>query len=307
MGEHLRDLKALQLRCNRLTSVPDALGQCTALEALDMSRNLLSECTGAAALPRLRSLNVSSSAALTALPALLPSTLRELRCADCGLEAIAASAFTGSPHLEVLDLARNRLEELPLSVSCLAELRHLALDENRIETIPDRLCDCEALVTVSFDFNGDIRKLPPQMGHWRGLTTFRAARANIAVIPESFRRLTKLHTLDLGGSPIRVPVRSRLPHVLSIADDPEECDRVRRAVAGHYDALARCNQSNNFDVEAAWIRAGVRKAPTRTRDEVRKALAQRQREVDESGARQAGLVAQLVRFGRGEGITQLPG
>jgi hypothetical protein len=63
------------------------------------------------------------------------------------------------PALEVLDLSRNRVSDIPLNITRLSNLKVLALQGNLIQTVPHSLSDMEGLQVIKLENNPLISPL----------------------------------------------------------------------------------------------------------------------------------------------------
>ncbi len=136
-----RGCSTLNLACNRLTALPESLGQLTQLQSLNLSGNRLTalpEWLGQ--LTQLQSLNLSGNR-LTALPESL-GRLTQLR---------------------TLDLGDNRLTALPDSLGQLTQLRHLSLWQNRLTALP-KLLGRLPVLEVLIAYDNQLKTLPESLG-----------------------------------------------------------------------------------------------------------------------------------------------
>jgi hypothetical protein len=116
----------LYLFGNRLTSLPEWIGQLQSLESLSVSNNKLTELPDSIGeLKSLRNLNLSDNELSS-----LPSSLGDLR------------------FLVTLDLERNRLSALPDSISKLSSLIRLDVTDNLLTWLPDSLTELRTLTQL---------------------------------------------------------------------------------------------------------------------------------------------------------------
>ncbi len=134
----LRKLRMLDLGHNRLTEVPDALGDLDGLtDFLYLHDNRLQSLPQSLArLTRLRYLNISRNA-FEAVPecACGMSSLIELRVDDNRL-AVLPNSIGRLSLLRELHLRNNRLESLPPAIGGLQELRQIDLRGNPLQHLP---------------------------------------------------------------------------------------------------------------------------------------------------------------------------
>ena len=102
-----------------------------------------------------------------------------------------------------LKLAGNQLAEIPseFCYGTLAQsLRSLDLSRNRLTYLPVSLPELKSLVNLKLDCN-ELQLLPRGFGKLQQLKFFSASSNKLAVLPYSFSRLT-LDSLDLFGNPL---------------------------------------------------------------------------------------------------------
>jgi Leucine-rich repeat (LRR) protein len=153
-------LSTLNLRLNRLRSLPVDIGKLASLEELDLSENRLE------ALP----------AEITRL-----SRLKVLRIQGNSLEALPESigALTSLQHLHI---GGNHLEELPASIGRLHALESLSAENNLLVTLPSSIGGLRNL--RSLDISGNrISSLPKEFAHLSALRSCNAAQNHLKDLP----------------------------------------------------------------------------------------------------------------------------
>jgi Leucine-rich repeat (LRR) protein len=137
----LKNLRMLDLGHNRLTCVPNALGDLDGLtDFLYLHDNQLTSLPASLArLTKLRYLNVSENA-FEAFPEPISSmaSLIELRASDNGLTSLPDS-IACLLRLRELHLRNNKLTSLPDSIGTMHELRQIDLRGNPLKHLPQAI------------------------------------------------------------------------------------------------------------------------------------------------------------------------
>ena len=132
-----------------------------------------------------------------------PLRYRRLRLEGQGLEKLDARARE-LVNLELLDLSRNRLSELP-DLRCLTGLVRLDLTGNRFKALPDWLASMSRLRQLRAGENllTEVIRLPPHLEElYLGYNRIRR-------VPDSIALMTKLRVLDLSGNPLKAAISPR--------------------------------------------------------------------------------------------------
>jgi len=160
----------------KLTELPESLGQLTQLQKLELSNNQLTalpEWMGQ--LTQLQKLGLSHNQ-LTTLPDWL-------------------GQFT---KLQQLELSRNRLAALPESLGQLTNLRELALSDNQLSRLPESMEHLKRLQRLELD-NNQLKALPQSIRRLRALTRLCLNENELVELPEWIGELSKLTDLPIGG------------------------------------------------------------------------------------------------------------
>ncbi|XP_042433025.1 putative disease resistance protein RGA3 [Zingiber officinale] len=92
------------------------------------------------------------------------------------------------------------IQDLPSTVSTLHCLRYLNLAENKIETLPESLCNLSNLCALILSLCKELKELPRQIHKLRKLQILKLSCClRIQKLPESITRLVNLKELDVGG------------------------------------------------------------------------------------------------------------
>ena len=184
----------------KLTELPESLGQLTQLQTLDLSGNQLTalpEWLGQ--LTQLQDLNFENNR-LTALPESL-GQLTQLQTLDLsGNQLTALPEWLGQlTQLQDLNFENNRLTALPESLGQLTQLQTLDLRNNQLTALPESLGQLEQLQTLYLTGN-QLTALPESLGQLTQLQTLRLESNDLTALPESLGQLTQLQTLFLYGN-----------------------------------------------------------------------------------------------------------
>ncbi|XP_065658516.1 uncharacterized protein LOC136083035 [Hydra vulgaris] len=147
--QHLSSFKDVILSYNEIKSIPSTgiLNYFGAVQKLNLSSNKLQEVPEELfRLPKLRSIN------------LLENKLRHL-----------PNVKEWSPSLTTITLKSNLLETFPSNVEGLL-VKYLNLASNRLDCVPESICNLKCLKTLDISQNVDIHSLPVSMGKLSKLT-----------------------------------------------------------------------------------------------------------------------------------------
>lgn len=182
----LKTLKELYFGCydtvspgNKLTIVPDWIGNLTALEKLDFYKNELTKLPNTIEkLTKLKALILDGNK-LTELPL----TIGNLK------------------NLESLLLGRNQLTFLPNCIGSLTALLGLHISQNELTELPYTIGNLTLLRELRIRENKLIN-LPCTIGNLRKLTTLSLEDNKLSTLPDSFYKLKELICLNLVRNPL---------------------------------------------------------------------------------------------------------
>lgn len=186
MGCNYTDICQSRASCTSATleKLPDSLGSCKNLEALDL------QCNNLATLPPwLGSL----------------SNLRhlDLQAATQGAgnhPLVEYPAHGSYPELLFASLGKNNFHNLGLKVNSFADmpkLTHLEISKASLTALPESLGNLENLRTLDASSNDDLKQMPASIGNLRKLVSIDLKQTSIKRLPSSFGKLHQLSSVIL--------------------------------------------------------------------------------------------------------------
>lgn len=176
-------VRFLDLNCNSIQDIPEAIGGLSSLQKLFLNSNCIEDESlswkGLSSLKSLSFLSLSQNL-LTTLPSDLGAltTLKELR------------------------VANNKLTCLPDEIGLLVNLEVLEANDNRIRTIPSCIGNCKALVEVDLSSNLLV-ELPETFSNLGNLKALHLHNNGLKSLPMTLlKNCNQLSTLDLHGTEI---------------------------------------------------------------------------------------------------------
>jgi internalin A len=178
----LKSLRLFKAYLNKISSVPETIGNCTLLEKIDLSNNHLTDLPDTwSTLDNLSFLALNGNQIKQLPPSLADcSSLRKINIRNNKINTISNS-FGSSSSLKIIMGCNNSFKEVPTGLSDMTSLSMLYLKENAITSI-------DSSISV-------LNKLPSL----RGLDL---SSCEISSIPSSFKNITQLKRLNLYGNPL---------------------------------------------------------------------------------------------------------
>ncbi|KAK5708927.1 hypothetical protein LTR17_020255 [Elasticomyces elasticus] len=210
----LKGLEILDLKANRLLSLPDAIRELVGLRVLDVGGNQLTTLPiGALQMLPLLELDASNNALIGSLFPLGcvggHETLQVLNIANNSLAALTFSGEVGFPRLKVLDVTNNHFTGLP-AMGGWVELATLTAGDNKITEIPEGFTGLRKLRTVNFTGN-ELRLLDPEIARMESL--------EVLVLAANPMREKKY--LSMTAADIKKDLRSKLEPEEDQVSEPE--------------------------------------------------------------------------------------
>lgn len=168
----LKNLRALEWTGNRLEHIPSKITALEKLEklAIGFNSNLESSTTVLKALPNLKELYISG----------LKRGMKRPMILNVGILTT----------LEALWLSHNELQDLPISLFDLKQLRRLSLANNKLEQLSERLGELSNLEYLYLEKN------------------------QLTTLPNSIKKLKKLRHINLANNPIEIKEKRTLQRIL---------------------------------------------------------------------------------------------
>ncbi|MEJ2883830.1 leucine-rich repeat-containing protein kinase family protein [Pedobacter sp. GR22-6] len=138
-----------------------------------------------------------------------------------GLSSFPEQIFELSDSLEILDLSKNQLTELPADFGRLKKLRIFFCSENQFRVLPEVLGDCPLLDIVGFKSNcievlptkslntnlrwliltdNKIEELPAEIGHCKRMQKLMLAGNRLSFLPKELERCNHLSLLRISAN-----------------------------------------------------------------------------------------------------------
>jgi internalin A len=197
---NLTALTHLNLSGNELASLPDWLGNLTTLTDLNLSGNELASLPDSLGnLTALTELTLNDNQ-LASLPDSLGNltALTDLNLGDNQLTALP-DWLGNLTALTRLDLWGSQLTALPDWLGNLTALTHLTLGGNQLASVPDSLENLTALTELNLGDN-QLASLPDWLGNLTALTGLYLWGNQLTALPDWLGNLTALTRLALGGN-----------------------------------------------------------------------------------------------------------
>ena len=219
-------IRALFLVRKKLTYLPSNLGECMALERLNLSYNDLHMLpTSFEQLQHLEKLNIVSNP-LQALPPSFQTVHKHFlpqypNVTEREAEFLALlELLLGKPILQVneikidtfgytvdgnhvigLGLHNQELNSIPLNIGNLIHLNTLIISQNKLVFLPETIGNLQNLQELDLNFN-QLASLPESIGNLINLRSLNLEINRLSMLPESIGDLMNLQTLNIGDNQI---------------------------------------------------------------------------------------------------------
>ncbi|KAL2023494.1 hypothetical protein VTK56DRAFT_2490 [Thermocarpiscus australiensis] len=215
--------------------------------SLDVPRDFIQACTN------LRDIKYNNNEARRLPPSFSRANkLTYLDVSNNRLEQLEHADLGGISGLLKLNLANNRLKNLPGYFGAYTALRTLNISSNFLEKFPAFLCDLESLVDLDLSFNL-ISVLPDAIGRLRNLEKFVITNNRLSgTFPDSFKNLTSLRELDIKFNTItNIEVIAQLPRLEILTADHNSISQFVGAFERLRSLKLNSNPITKFEIRAA--------------------------------------------------------
>jgi len=193
-------IQALDLSFQKLSKLPEEIGNYVNLRYLDLSDNELSVLPPKIGeLTNLTTLRLNENQ-FTSLPAEI-GKLTNLKKLDLSRnQLISLPPEIGKlTNLTELDLFSNKLAKLPPEIGRLTNLKILISEYNQLTSLPDEIGKLTDLTTLDLSWNG-LASLPDEIGKLNRLTELDLSGSQLTSLPPEIGKLTNLTELYLHGN-----------------------------------------------------------------------------------------------------------
>ncbi len=185
-------IKNLNLKSNRIRSLPKSIGSFCSLENLNLRNNMLTR---------------------------LPSSLNNITCLktlDLHGNKFSKIIINLNKSLENLELGWNNFNLFPDAVKSLSHLVKLGIGGNKLNEIPEWIGKFQDLKDLDL-YDNNISHLPSSIGTLHSLESLNLRNNNLSKLPESFKNLKSLKKLNLSWNNFSI-----LPDCISKLSSLEE-------------------------------------------------------------------------------------
>lgn len=213
--------------------------------SLDVPRDFIQSCK------HLRDIKFNNNEARRLPPSLCRANkLTYLDVSNNKVEQLEHAELDSLVGLLKMNLANNRLKQLPSYFGAYLSLRSLNISSNFLEKFPQFLCDLPSLVDLDLSFNA-ISSLPEEIGNLKSLEKLLITNNRLSHrVPDTFRDLSSLRELDIKYNGITsIDIISDLPKLEILYADHNSIS----AFTGRFERLRQLklnsNPLNRFEIE----------------------------------------------------------
>ena len=192
----LSKVSAINLKNNKLSKLPNSIGNFKALSRLACGSNSIEDlpCT----LGEIRNISIDNNGLKTIPARVIETNPVCLVLEQNDIETIPES-IANAQKIEKLYLGRNMISVLAESVFRLQNLKSLNLQRNRIGCLPPEVKYLVSLTTLDLSFNA-LEALPDELGELEVLSALSVKGNALTAFPQTFHNLRSLRTLIMSSN-----------------------------------------------------------------------------------------------------------
>ena len=194
----LKHLKKLDLKINRISTLPPSMGDIHSLKYLDLSNNVIKRLPQSIGYLNFLEFLYLRYNNLTSIPNSM-GLLKNLRILDLRHNKLTSLPDTigNLALLEILDLHGNQINELPKTLKNLSSLIKIELGLNKLRRLPDWMQNLHSLRKIGFGGNKLLYTLPEWFCSLSSLKELELYDNSLKELPESIGSLISLEILTL--------------------------------------------------------------------------------------------------------------
>jgi len=193
-------VKELLLRGMEANALPKSYKKLSALEELDLSRNIgLTSFPNVYQNKKLKKLNLlENNITLTDLKPILQTSLIELNLQKNKIQKIP-DEIGNFISLKKLSLNYNEITEVSEKIGALRELEEMSFYHNKLKSIPSGIYDLSTLKTIDLYYN-EIERVDPEISKLKNLEILYLSNNQLVSIPDNVSELGNLRELYLSNN-----------------------------------------------------------------------------------------------------------
>lgn len=133
---------------------------------------------------------------------IIPEKITSIIANEQGIETIPDSLDSRFVSLTQISFSKNKIKEIPKSLTTIPNLISLHLNENKITRLPVSITQCKKLTTLTVNFN-QITELPNIAFHFAELGVLHLNSNQLESLPSSFTKSRNLTQLSVAYNPIK--------------------------------------------------------------------------------------------------------
>jgi len=195
---NLHSVKNLNLKSNRIRSLPKSFGSFCSLENLNLRNNMLTHLPSSFNnLSCLKTLDLHGNK-FNKIIVNLSKSIKNLELGWNNFNLFPGVVKTLS-HLVKLGIGGNKINEIPEWIGTFQDLRDLDLYDNKISRLPSSIGTLNSLESLNLR-NNNLSKLPQSFKNLKSLKKLNLSWNNFRTLPDCISKLSSLEELNLWGN-----------------------------------------------------------------------------------------------------------